>query len=185
MYCTRKLELAMIGFEVIINKKSLIGGIQDGVISVIIERLALDNRNYLAINFGGYDKETDSHTVWLDEELPINNTITVKVIELSSNKIATSLQNRANRENFVKVPSNIGLEVTVREEVLSAHIRKGSIHLIATLLNDKDKCEIFVDFVATECMDSEDSPKKYWYKKALQLGDSVTIEAKKITKMTI
>ena len=73
----------------------------------------------------------------------------------------------------------------VREEVLSAHIRKGSIHFIATLLNDKDKCEIFVDFVATECMDSEDSPKKYWYKKALQLGDSVTIEAKEITKITI
>ena len=42
----------MIGLEVIINKKSLVGGIQEGVISVIIDRLALDNRNYLAINFG-------------------------------------------------------------------------------------------------------------------------------------
>lgn len=50
----------MIGFEVIINKETFVGGVQDGVISVIIDRLLLGSRNELTISFGGYDVKANN-----------------------------------------------------------------------------------------------------------------------------
>lgn len=167
----------MIGFEVIINKKSLVGGIQEGITSVIVDRLLLDARNELTISFGGYDTKTNNSIHWLKKELFIGNRITIKVIEVMDN-ISIPFEIESYRETNSKLTSNISLWLFVKGEVIHANIAKGSIHLIATVLNEKNKSEIELDFIIVEYIDNEDTPKKHCYKNTLVLGDALTIEVK-------
>lgn len=166
----------MIGFEVIINKETFVGGVQDGVISVIIDRLLLGSRNELTISFGEYDVKANNSIHWLKNELFLGDKITIKVIEVMDN-ISIPIETKSHRETNFKHPSNIGLQLSVKGEVIPANITKGSIHLIATVLNDKNKSEIELDFIIIEHIDNEDT-SKHCYKNTLALGDVLTIEVK-------
>lgn len=166
----------MIGFEVIINKETFVGGVQDGVISVIIDRLLLGSRNELTISFGGYDVKANNSIHWLKNELFLGDKITIKVIEVMDN-ISIPIETKSHRETNFKHPSKIGLQLSVKGEVIPANITKGSIHLIATVLNDKNKSEIELDFIIVEHIDNEDT-SKHCYKNTLALGDILTIEVK-------
>ncbi|RIY36568.1 hypothetical protein CKY20_06415 [Capnocytophaga canis] len=173
----------MIGLKLTTDNKTFFASLKEGSIGVIISRMIRDTRNCVSVNFGGYDMQTETYPLWLLQKLFLGAKFTVKVEEITVN--SPIIQRVPEIEShFFEHPKNIGVELTLKEEKLSAVVEKGSIHLIVTVLNKEDKTEIDLDFLATNHSNNGDITK-YWCKKNLQLGDEFMIEIKEIEKMTL
>lgn len=173
----------MIGLKLTKNNDTFFASIKEGSIGVIISRMILDTRNCVSVNFGGYDMQTETYPQWCLQKLFLGDKLTVKIEEITKN--SPLIERDPEIENhFFDHPKNIGIELNLKDEKLSAVVEKGSIHLITTVLNSEEKTEIDLDFLASNYSDNG-KETKYWYKKTLQLGDEFTIEIKEIEKITL
>lgn len=171
----------MIGFELTKGNKTIVATLKSGVISVIIDRIILDTRNYISISFGGYNTQTETYPRWYEEQLFLGDKLIIKVKEIDKNSPIIVREDEI-QNHFFNHPKNIGIELSIKDKKVSATVIEGSIHLIATILNNR---EIDLDFLATNHFKGEDNPKKYWYRNPLQLGDEFIVEIKEIEKNTI
>lgn len=173
----------MIGLKLTKDNDTFFAYVKEGSIGVIISRMILDTRNCISVNFGGYDMQTETNVDWFLQKLFLGDKLTVKVEKITKN--SPLIERDPKVENhFFDHPKNIGIELTYKDEKLSAVVEKGSIHLIATVLTQKRNTEINLDFLASNHSDNG-KETKYWYKKTLQLGDEFTIEIKEIEKITL
>ncbi|MDO4781717.1 MAG: hypothetical protein Q4A09_00695 [Capnocytophaga felis] len=173
----------MIGFELTNDNDVFAAALEKGTISVIISRVNLDTRNYVSLDFGGYDIESNAYPRWYEKNLHLGDKIIVKVKEIVENSPAIIQEN--NQEEYFDHIPNIGIELSLKGETISAVIAKGSIHLIATVVSNGVGNEVDLDFVAGNRTESQEKPIKYWYRNTLQLGDEFTIEIKEIKENTI
>lgn len=173
----------MIGFELIKGNNTFSAVIKNGVSSIIVDRIIRDNRNYLEVNFGGYDVKNNTYPRWYRKKLYLGDKFLVKVKEITENSPEITQEN--DQEDYFDHNPSIGIELSLKGEVISAVISKGSIHLITTIINNGTKNEIDLDFVAKDFISNEVKSKKYWYRNTLQLGDEFSIEIKEMEKMTL
>lgn len=173
----------MIGLKLTKGNETFFAAIKNGSVGVIIDRVILDERNCISVNLGGYDMSTETYPLWCLQKLFLGDEIIVKIEEITEESPIVGRESEVEN-HFFDHPKNIGIEFTLKGEKLSAVVEKGSIHLIATVLNKEEKTEIDLDFLAGNYSDSGEKVK-YWYKKPLQLGDEFTIKIKEIEKMTL
>lgn len=179
LYNPRKLELQMIGLKLTKDNNTFFATIKNGSVGIIIDRIILDERNCICVNFGGYDMQTETYPLWHLQRLFLGAKLTGKVEEITGN--SPIIERDPEIENhFFDHPKNIGIELTLKGEKLSAVVEKGSIHLIVTVLNKEEKTEIDLDFLATNYLENDTDAEKYWYKTSLQLGDEFSVEIKEI-----
>lgn len=174
----------MIGFEITIGNKTISGGIEQGVVSVIFDRLIYDNRNCLNVNFGGYNPQNNNSVYWCDESLSLGDKIVIRVKEITENS-PTILRKASLQEKLLTHIHNVGIELTYKGETISGIVENGNIHLIISILNTENKNEIMVDFIAKDHISDKANPKKYWYKNSLQIGDELVVEIKEIEQNTL
>lgn len=173
----------MIGLKLTNGNHTFFAAIKNGSVGVIIDRIILDDRNCISVNFGGYDMQMETYPLWYLQKLFLGDKIIVKIEEITENSI-TIVRDNDTENHFFDHPKNIGIEITLKGEKVSAVVEKGSIHLIVSVLNKEEKTEIDLDFLASNLSKNGDITK-YWYKKNLQLGNEFTIEIKEIEKMTL
>lgn len=173
----------MIGLKLTKDKDTFFASVKEGSIGLIISRMILDTRNCVCVNFGGYDMQTETYPLWHLQKLFLGAKLTGKIEEITGNSPIIE-RDPEIESHFFDHPKNIGVELTLKGEKLSAVVEKGSIHLIVTVLNKDEKTEIDLDFLASNHSNDGDITK-YWYKKTLQVGDEFTIEIKEIEKMTL
>lgn len=174
----------MIGLKLTKDNCTFFASVEKGSIGVIISRMILDIRNCISVNFGGYDMQTETYPHWCLQKLFLGDKLTIKVEEITEENSPFIERDPEIENHFFDHPKNIGIELNLKDEKLSAVVEKGSIHLITTVLNSEEKTEIDLDFLASNYSDNG-KETKYWYKKTLQLGDEITIEIKEIEKITL
>lgn len=173
----------MIGLKLTKGKDTFFASVKEGSIGVIISRMIFDIRNCISVNLGGYDMQTETYPHWCLQKLFLGDKLIVKVEEITENSPIIE-RNPEIENHFFDHPKCIGVELTLKDEKLSAVVEKGSIHLIATVLNQEEKTEIDLDFLVGNYSDN-DEETKYRYRKNLQLGDEFTIEIKEIERITL
>ena len=173
----------MIGLKLTKGNDTFFATIKNGSVGVIIDRIILDERNCISVNFSGYDMLTETHPIWCLQKLFLGDKIIVNIEEITENSTTIIRDDETENHSF-NHPKNIGIEFTLKDEKVSAVVEKGSVHLIVTVLNKGENTEIDLDFLASNHSNNGDIAE-YWYKKSLQLGDEFTIEIKEIEKMTL
>lgn len=173
----------MIGLKFIKDNDTFFATIKSGSVGIIITRMVLDTRNCISVNFGGYDMQNETYPLWCLQKLFLGDKIRVRVEEIT--EISPTIIRDENVENhFFDHPKNIGIELALRGEKVAAVVEKGSIHLIASVLNKDEKTQIELDFLADNYADNGEKTA-YWYKNTLQAGDEFTIEIAEVEKTTL
>lgn len=173
----------MIGLKLIKGNDTFFASVENGSVGIIIDRMAVDTRNSVSVNFGGYDTQTETYPLWCLQKLFLGDKLIVKAEEITENSPIIT-KDKTIENHFFNHLKNIGIELTLKDEKVSAVVEKGSIHLIISVLNKEGETEIDLDFLANN-YSTEKEKIKYWYRKTLQIGDELTIEIKEIEKMTL
>lgn len=179
LYYTRRMELPMIGLKFTNNNETFSAALENGVVSIIIDRIIFDKQNCINVNFGGYDIQNETYPLWCWQKLFSGDKLLVKVKEITKNS-PVIINDKEVENYFFNHPKNIGIELALRGEKVATTVERGGIHLIVTVLNKEGKTEIGLDFLATNYLDNHTDAEKYWYKTSLQLGDEFSVEIKEI-----
>lgn len=79
----------MIGFEIYINSETKKASLENGILSINLNRIKTTDQDKIDFSFGGYDPDSDKSFKWIEKSLSEGDKITieVKIIEENSNPI--------------------------------------------------------------------------------------------------
>ena len=82
----------VLAFELLSAKENIIGGVDEGVVTLIFEsRTSIWNPG-LSISFGCLDTNKELHLDWLKRNIKIGEEFVVKVVKVEKSKISTPLE---------------------------------------------------------------------------------------------
>ena len=83
----------MIGFELVINGLSTLGGIDRGVTSINVNRVKDDERDEIDLFFGGFDTSSQQNKRWLMKDLKVGDEFVIKVVDISNQSTPDKIEN--------------------------------------------------------------------------------------------
>ena len=75
----------MLGFQLELNDETIQAVLEQGVTTVILHRIAFENRDEIELRFTGFDAREHVNYTWLTKKLSNNDTISIRVSDISSN----------------------------------------------------------------------------------------------------
>ena len=90
----------MTGYDVLINGQQVSAAIDKGVLTLIITRLNNDSNNYISLDLGGLDTNTQQQISWSKTALKEGDEIVVKIKKID--EVTTPLETKIIDEKELK-----------------------------------------------------------------------------------
>lgn len=78
----------VLAFKLLSAKENIIGGVEEGVVTLIFESRNSRWNSGLSISFGSLDIQADLHLDWLKRDIEIGEEFVVKVVKADKSKVS-------------------------------------------------------------------------------------------------
>lgn len=85
-------EEEVLGFELISGKENIIGGVEEGVVTLIFESRNSVWNSGLSISFGCLDTKLDLHSNWLKRDIGVGEEFGIKVVKADKSKVSIPIE---------------------------------------------------------------------------------------------
>ncbi|GIV36407.1 MAG: hypothetical protein KatS3mg032_0786 [Cyclobacteriaceae bacterium] len=90
----------MIGFELTINNVKKSASLNNGIISIILNRVKLPERDEIDIRFTGLDMNTQERIDWLTANITKNDKVIIEIKDIEENSTPQSIK-KQDEENLI------------------------------------------------------------------------------------
>ncbi|MFT7197134.1 MAG: hypothetical protein ACI83W_001501 [Marinoscillum sp.] len=92
----------MIGFELNINSELRRASLENGIVSINVNRIKTIEQDKIDLSFGGYNPDTDENYKWVETPLKIGDKIIIEIKDIEDNSTAIEVKKRIPTDTIIE-----------------------------------------------------------------------------------